>query len=80
MNLSLKLESLNKELEEQTKIEDRAHNRIIELRRLIKSAERLIKDANDIFSEEKVVEPESTGVYEDNKQFLSDTPMMGKSY
>jgi hypothetical protein len=80
MNLTSKLSSLNKELEEQTKIEDRAHNRIIELRRLIKSAERLIKDANDIFSEEKVVEPESTGVYEDNKQFLSDTPMMGKSY
>lgn len=48
MNLTEKLTSLLKEKEEQEQIEVKAHQRIIELNRLIKSAERLIKDANDL--------------------------------
>ena len=52
MNLTSKLTSLQKERDEQIKIEEKAHARIIELNRLIKSAERLIKDAEEVFKDE----------------------------
>lgn len=53
MDLNMKLTSLLKEKEEQERIEKKAHQRIIELNRLIKSAERLIKDANEVFGVER---------------------------
>lgn len=53
MDLQAKLTSLLKEKEEQEQIEVKAHQRIIELNRLIKSAERLIKDANEVFGVER---------------------------
>jgi hypothetical protein len=53
MNLTSKLQALKEELKQREAEKDAAHNRIIVLKKLIKSTETLIRDAEEIFPEEK---------------------------
>lgn len=54
MDISKKIESLLTEKEEKIKVEIEAHKRIIEIDRQVKSLKRLLKEADDILSEDKV--------------------------
>lgn len=56
MDLNQKLKALKEELNQREAEKVAAHNRIIMLRRLIKSTESLIKDAESIFAVEDATE------------------------
>ena len=52
MNLTSKLQALKEELKQREAEKNAAHNRLVIIRRLIKSTESLIKDAELVFAEE----------------------------
>jgi hypothetical protein len=52
MDLHQKLKDLTEEKAQQLIAEDKAHARVIQLNRLIKATENLIKDAEEVFKEE----------------------------
>lgn len=71
MDLEHKIQLLLTEKEEKIKVEIEAHKRIIEIDRQVKSLKRLLKEADDILSEDKVaVLPEhwEEGKVEENGQ------------
>jgi hypothetical protein len=52
MDLNQKLQALKDELNQRETEKNAAHNRIIVVKKLIKSTESLIKDAEEVFADE----------------------------
>lgn len=67
MDLLEKLKSLHQEKQQQIAAEDKAHARVIQLNRLIKATENLIKDAEEVFKEEEQKEFVDALYAENNK-------------
>lgn len=68
MDLQAKLTSLLKEKEEQEYKMAEARNEIIRISKLIRAAERLIKDANEVFGETLVLSKDETSELDKAKE------------